>query len=217
MSKAIIGVDIDGVLCNTGQAMIDYYNSLSGDNLTLLDIKNYYIEEYVKPEWKKDFHKLFLDNKFWKTVKVINDAQKYVDKLIDNDYRIVLVTSTEPYNFYKKSRWLSRMFPKINLRDNLISCKDKQLMSSYIDILIDDYPKNLQNKYDNYGNYLTADYIKIMFDHNGQYAWTKEFKCNNVDSFRVHNWQETYDLICALSDEVDIQDVVYDMATDTYM
>lgn len=195
MSKAIIAIDIDGVVCNTGQAMINYYNKLSGDNLTLLDIKNYYIEEQVLPEWKKDFHKLFLDTKFWKTTIVIEDSQKYINKLIDNNYRIIFATSAEPYNFYKKSSWLKKIFPNINLRDSLVSIKDKQLLSNSIDLMIDDYPKNLENKYDDYGNYLIADYNKIIFDYNGEYTWTKNFECNNINTFRATNWEEIYKII----------------------
>ena len=195
ISKAIIGIDIDNVLCETSKCMIEYYNKLANDNLTIADINNYYIEEFVKTEWKDNFYKLFLDTKFWKTVTIIKDAQKYIHKLIEDDYRIIFITSTEPYNYYKKSNWLSRMFPNINLRDSLVSIKDKQMMSANIDFLIDDYPKNLENIYDNYGNYLTANYKKIIFDYNGQYMWTKNFKCDNVNSFRATNWCEVYKII----------------------
>ena len=76
ISKAIIGIDIDNVLCETSKCMIEYYNKLANDNLTIADINNYYIEEFVKTEWKDNFYKLFLDTKSWKTVTIIKDAQK---------------------------------------------------------------------------------------------------------------------------------------------
>lgn len=192
MSRAIIGVDIDNVLCETSRCMVSYYNQLANDNLTLVDIKQYYIEEFVKPEWKEEFYKLFLHTEFWKTVNIIENAQKYINQLIEDDFRIIFITSTEPYNYYKKSKWLARMFPNINLRDSLISIKDKQITSAYVDTLIDDYPNNLIDRYDDYGNYLIADYKKIIFDYNGEYMWTKDFKCDNINSFRANNWYDAY-------------------------
>ena len=68
-------------------------------------------------------------------------------------------------------------------------------MLSYLDILVDDYPKNLLDKTDGYGNLLTADYKKILFDLDGQYMWTKNFKCDNRDSFRAFNWNDVYDIV----------------------
>ena len=200
MSKGIIGIDIDNVTCNTSSAIIDYYNKLSGDNLKLSDINEYYIENFVLPEWKDKFHKLFMDKKFWKTVNIIEDCQYYINKLIENGYRIVFITSTEPYNYYKKSKWLSRMFPNIDLRDSLISIKDKQLMSTYIDYLVDDYNKNLEDKFDNYGNFLEAKYRKIIFNCNDTYNWTKNFVCDGVNSFMALNWKQVYEIILRGSD-----------------
>jgi len=174
--------------------MVDYYNSLSGDNLKFQDITDYYMEKFVNPVWQTDFYKLFLDTNFWKTVKIIDGAQEYVNQLIKDDFRVIFVTSTEPYNFYKKSKWLMRTFPNIDLRDSLISIKDKQLLS-YLDILIDDYPKNLIDKKDNYGNLLKAKYKKILFDLDGQYMWTKTFGYDNEDSFRAFNWDDVYNIV----------------------
>lgn len=186
------------MVCNTGQAVINYYNNLSGDTLKLSDIKEYYIENFVLPEWKDKFHKLFLEKNFWKTVTILDECQYYINKLIEDDFRVVFITSTEPYNYYKKSNWLHKMFAKINLKDSLVSLKDKQLMSAYVDVLIDDYPKNLEDTIDDYGNSLKANYKKIIFDYNGQYTWTKKFECNNIDTFRATNWEEVYKIIIKL-------------------
>lgn len=180
--------------------MIDYYNKLSGDNLKIQYIKSCYIEDYVLPEWKENFYKLFLDKEFWKTVSVIEDSQKYINKLIEDGFRIIFITSTEPYNYYKKSKWLKRLFPNINLRDSLVSIKDKQLMSGCIDFLIDDSPFNLENKFDNYGNYLVAKYKKIIFNYNNTYNWTKNFECDNTNSFMALNWKQVYEIILRGSD-----------------
>ena len=65
---------------------------------------------------------------------------------------------------------------KINMKDSLVSLKDKQLMSAYVDVLIDDYPKNLEDIVDDYGNSLKANYKKIIFDYDEMY----EGKINSV-------------------------------------
>lgn len=199
MSKAIIGIDIDNVCCTTTQAVLDHYNELANDNLVLTDVSNYYIEKFVKDEFKKDFYKIFLEPAMWKRIQLIPDSDTIINKLLSEDYRIIFVTSTEPYNFFKKSEWLGRIFPDFDLRSNLISIKDKQLISQ-IDLLIDDYPKNLQDKVDDYGNLMIANYKKILFDFDGQYMWTKDFQEDNVNSFRSYNWNDVYHVVHKLFD-----------------
>jgi len=198
MSKLIIGVDVDNVICNTSETVLKYYNKRADDNLTTEDIKTYYIEDYVKPNWKDGFYNIFLNKTIWKNINEIKDCRKYINKLIENDYRIIFVTSTEPYNYYKKSKWLSKLFPNINIRDSLICIKDKQLLSGNIDILIDDCPKNLSDIIDNYGNKLTANYKKIIFDYEGKYGWTKSFKVDNVDKFKAYSWEDVYKKIIGI-------------------
>ena len=198
MSKLIIGVDVDNVICNTSETVLKYYNKRADDNLTTEDIKTYYIEDYVKPNWKDGFYNIFLNKTIWKNINEIKDCRKYINKLIENDYRIIFVTSTEPYNYYKKSKWLSKLFPNINIRDSLICIKDKQLLSSNIVVLIDDCPKNLSDIIDNYGNKLTANYKKIIFDYEGKYGWTKSFKVDNVDKFKAYSWEDVYKKIIGI-------------------
>lgn len=194
MSKAILGVDVDNVCCNTGEAVINYYNKLANDNLSLSDVKSYYAEKYVKDWWKDKFYKLFLDSNVWKSIAVIDGCKEVIDKLYDEDYRIIFVTSTEPYNAYKKTNWLSRLFPQIDMRDSFISIKDKQLLSN-IDLLFDDYPENLANKIDKYGNRLFAKYKKVNFTNGGTYLWTQDFQCDGFDSFKANTWNEFYDIV----------------------
>ena len=56
-TKLKIGIDIDGTINNMCECVLKVYNEDSGDNLKVEDITNYYIENFVKEEYKKDFHK----------------------------------------------------------------------------------------------------------------------------------------------------------------
>ena len=51
----IIACDVDNVLNNLTESVLKVYNSDYNDNLKIEDIKSYGIEDYVKPEFKKDF------------------------------------------------------------------------------------------------------------------------------------------------------------------
>ena len=57
----IIGIDIDGTINNLCESVLSVYNEDSGDNLTVNDITEYYIENFVKPEYKEGFHRYFVD------------------------------------------------------------------------------------------------------------------------------------------------------------
>ena len=57
-----IGIDVDNVLNNLGETVIKIYNRDSGDNLTLNDVKEYHIENYVQANlpFYKNFSVQFL-------------------------------------------------------------------------------------------------------------------------------------------------------------
>ena len=130
--------DIDGIVNNLPEAVLEVYNEDWNDNLTINDIREYHIEKFVKPEARDDFYKYFTDKRVWKKIKPIN--VEAVQWLIDNT-EFYFCTSTEPFNLYKKERWIKRNFTNIDTRKQLIRCHNKQLVKA--DILIDDCTKNL--------------------------------------------------------------------------
>lgn len=174
----IIGIDIDNVINNLASAVIKVYNEDSGDNLTLEDITDYYIEKFVKDNFKKDFLTYFIDKRVWKNISLIPDAVETVTKLHNEGHEIYFVTSTEPQNVIKKSGWLEKIFPMIDIRKRLIVCHRKTLLSG-LDIMIDDYPKNL----------IGGDFKGILLD----YPWNKN--CYDSTIVRCKNWPEIYDAI----------------------
>ena len=176
----IIGIDIDGTINNLCECVLNIYNKDSGDNLKTSDITQYYIENFVKDEYKENFYKYFVDKRVWKLVEINKEAQYYINKLNSEGHEIYFVTSTEAENVKKQSDWLKRCFPNMDIRKRLIICHNKQLLSE-LTFLIDDYQKNLLN----------GKYKKIILS----YPWNIDFDCNSNGIFRANNWKEIYDII----------------------
>lgn len=177
-----IMIDIDGCLNTLDSTVIEVYNEDSGDNLSPQDITEYHIEKFVKPEYRKDFYKYFLDARVWKRIGVVKGCQEVIRKLWDEGYNVIFVTKTECENLVKKRNWLNRTFPFIganNMRKILFSAPNKQLIRA--DVAIDDALFNL-----------TGDrtYYSICFDK--PYNQTDEL----IPCFtRAFNWSEVYDKI----------------------
>lgn len=132
-------IDIDNVTCNTTEAVLEHYNEKFHDNLSVDDIKDYYIEQFVKPEAKGIIPQYFEDKEMWKRVHVIN--QQAIQWLIDNTH-VWWVTSTQCINIPKKESFLKKHFHNINVSERLIRATHKQMLMG--DYAIDDYEKNLK-------------------------------------------------------------------------
>ena len=176
----IIGIDVDGVVCDTCRAVLAQHYADTGEKLTLDDIKTYYIENYVSDDYKDDFHLIFYKKEMWKRVKVIPHCVEVIKRLHDRGNSIYFVTSTEPQNITKKARFLQRTFPFLDIRKCLITTHCKQMIG--VDILIDDYEMNLIN----------GSYFGILMD----YPWNRNFDdaaCDNI--YRVFDWSQVEPMI----------------------
>lgn len=176
----IIGIDIDNTLNTLCKAVLSVYNEDSNDNLKTEDIKSYYIDNFVKPEFKDNFKNYFIDRRVWKRIKLIKDCQKYVARLYQDGHTIIFITSTEPENLKKKANWLKRNFPYLDIRKSLFACPKKQYMGG-IDVLIDDYEENLIN----------AKYQGILFSA----PWNRDFDNNGHRIYRAESWEQIYEII----------------------
>lgn len=173
----IIGIDIDGTINNLCESVLSVYNEDSGDNLTVDDITEYYIENFVKPEYKEGFHRYFMDKRVWKRVSIDEEARKYIIALHEKGHEIYFVTSTEPENVKKKAGWLQKNFPMINIRKQLIVCHNKQLLSG-LTVLVDDYGKNL----------IGGHYHKLLLDK----PWNQNVNEDETGIVRCISWSDVY-------------------------
>lgn len=147
----VIGVDIDCVLNNLVASILGQYNIMSGDNLTEDDITDYKVSNFVKPEYKEQFNRLWADPIVWHYVEWNVD---WVMKLIEqHKHDIYFVTATQPSNIYNKFKLLCDALTKcsVSMTENeiinyitghLITTINKQLIK--VDIVVDDCFDNFQ-------------------------------------------------------------------------
>ena len=178
----VIGVDIDNCILSTTEAVLEQHYADTGEKLTLDDIKSYYIENHVSEEYRDDFHLIFLKKEMWKRAKVIPNCVEVIKRLHNQGHQIYFVTSTEAKNVAKKSSFLQRTFPFLDIRKRLITTHNKQMIKC--DLLIDDCIDNVLN----------ADYVSILMD----YPWnsTAIFDDASDDKiYRVFNWTQVEPMI----------------------
>ena len=176
----IIGIDVDETVCDTCQAVLDQHYADTGERLSLNDIKSYYIEDYVGDDYKDDFYLIFFKKEMWKRVKVLPNCVEVIKRLYDKGNEIWFITACDPENVSKKTSFLQRTFPFLDIRNCLITTRCKQLVN--VDIMIDDYEKNLVN----------SNYYGILLD----YSWNRNFDEAAYDNiYRVFDWLQVEPMI----------------------
>lgn len=120
---------------------------------------------------------------FWDTVKPIPDAVEYINKLKNDGHDIYFCTSTDYRTAkFKFEKTIEKYFPFID-HHHIIITYNKQMIKC--DFLIDDGYHNM------YG-----EYVGLLFDTP---ANRKIDLSNDMRVFRVHSWEEIYDLISNIS------------------
>ena len=173
-------LDCDNVICDTTRSVLDVHYEKTGERLSVDDIKTYYIENFVSPEYKDDFYTIFLDKRVWKGIQVLPHCVEVVERLHNAGHEIWIATSTEAANVHKKARFLQRTFPFLNIRKRLITTPYKQILNA--DLLIDDCVDNVIN----------AQYKSILMT----YPWNANFDdASDENIYRVNNWLEVEPMI----------------------
>ena len=175
----IIGVDMDDTIENLMDAWVAYLNNKYGTTVKSSDIIEWEVYKFFPTLTDQQIYEPLYNEEFWKTVKPKEDAQKYLKKLYDEGYTIYIVSCSHYASVHPKvENCLLKYFPFINWR-NLIFLKNKQLLN--LDVLIDDYPKNLVH----------GIYQGILIDR----PYNQDFNEQDYHIVRVTSWSEIYDLI----------------------
>ena len=185
MKHLLIGIDIDNVINNLAESLLNVFNADTGESVKLTDIKSYYIERWVDAKYTNKILSLFSDKRVWKQITLIDHCKTFIQKLVEDGHRIVFVTATDPSNVAKKFSWLSRNFPFIDIKKNLIVIHTKQLLSS-LDVLVDDYENNL----------IDGNYAKILLN----YPWNSGISDDRYGIIRCNNWIDIYNEICKIAE-----------------
>lgn len=179
--------DIDEVANNLIQKLLIEYNKKYNDNLTVEDITSWYIQDFLKPECKNIFAE-FCTDEFLVSLDAQPKAKETIERLMGKS-AFYFVTSTYPDHVKAKDEWLRHIFSGYD-SNMLITSRDKHLIHG--DILIDDcldnfvfeHSKNAPVKYN------------IIFDK----PWNKDVQEDDTKTFRVHGWEEIYELISKLEE-----------------
>lgn len=182
----IIGIDADDTIENLLDAWCKWLNNKYPEyNFTAADITNWDLNKhYTTLTEEQIFEPLFIDE-FFETITPKPDAQKYVKKLIDDGFTVFICTNSHFGTIKAKmEHMLLKYFPYLTW-DDIILIKRKSLLK--LNVLVDDYPKNL----------IHGDYVKILFDtaHN-RYIDDKQYNL-----LRYNNWEDIYNCINKLYEE----------------
>lgn len=171
-----IYLDFDETITNSIGAVLSvlnpkYNTTYSPEEVKLWDFRDAF------PNVKLDeLASCFESDIFWQNLTFKENAQEVIEKLLDRNYELTIVTKGTFNNLIKKVCWINKYFDN---RINIVTLKPNESKGN-IDmsdgILIDDnqlYLKESNAKY------------KILFENYKNCEWN-----NAWNSYIVHNWLE---------------------------
>lgn len=184
MKNLTVLVDMDDTIEGLLPAWVEYLNSHHGTTVDVNDITDWEIPLFFPTLTKEQvFAPLHSDEGFWATVKPLDGAAEYIQKLMDDGHKVLVVTTSDYRSLRPKmDDVLFKNFPMFKWGDVIITAH-KQLVNG--DVLVDDGIHNL----------VGGSYEKLLMDspHNRSY----DAEANGMK--RVMNWGETYNAICEIA------------------
>ena len=133
-----IAIDMDGVIADTAQQFLNWYEMKTGIRLTKKDIHGKTELEALPNQVARQF---VYEPGFFRSVPVMGGAREAVIELMKHfDVYIVSAAMEFPQSLPEKYEWLREHFPFITW-NNIIFCGDKSIIGT--DFMIDDHVKNL--------------------------------------------------------------------------
>ena len=183
----IILVDMDDVMEQLAKGWVDYLNEKYCLNKSIDDVNDWDISKAFPELTYDEVYAAELDDAIWDYVEPMPGAAEGIRKLIDDGHDVFVVTATIYQTLRSKmEKVLFRYFPYLDW-DSVIVTSNKYLIKG--DVLIDDGPHN----------FVKGDYRKILFNANHN----RSFDENSVGAKRVYNWDEAYDEICKIAEEIE--------------
>lgn len=145
-----IGFDFDNVLNDMLDLWCDALNVLvkPEERKQAKDIVVYSMEQNYPSLTKQQIYEPLKTKVFWHSVKFKPGAVKLIEKLKSAGHNIFIVSSSYPGTLSDKYNYcMIKLEPYIQW-DNIIITSNKDLL--VLDVLVDDYPKNLEGKFIKY-------------------------------------------------------------------
>lgn len=186
MKKLTILVDMDDCIENLSDVWIDLLNKTHGTAVNRNDISNWDMSIAFPTLKEEDIYAPISSEELWKRVTPLPGAVEYLQRLISEGHKVVIVTSAAAESVpMKLNHVLFRYFPFISMKDVIITSQ-KQLVCG--DVLVDDGVHNLEG----------GRYEKILMDapHN------RGYRAETNGMTRVRTWEEVYIKICEISNQL---------------
>lgn len=179
MKKLTVLCDFDDVLINFCEVWVQLINEQNGTFIHISDIKEWEIAKFFPNLTHEQIYKPLYEGEIWDRVVPLPGAVDYLRKIMEDGHEVYIVTSSHYKTIATKiEKVLLKYFPYFNPSDVLVVNKKKMVIG---DVLIDDGEHNLKG----------GVYKGILMNqpHN------ESFDADEAGFIRVHNWEETYDVI----------------------
>ena len=192
-NKKLIAIDFDDTICNTTKFMLKVANN------TFNGIKKSYNELTHEKYLTVDFglkledtlpilDKILLNENFVKNCDPIKWSQEKIFKWKELWHKLVILTwRPEDIQYYRTKRRIDKYFPKIfdkiifsaNIEKNYSRKKSEICKRDWIEILIDDMTKNVENLKD-----VWTKWFLINTPRN------KNYQTDNIWIKKINKWNE---------------------------
>lgn len=170
-------VDMDNVLENLTEVWIAHLNKRYNKDVKFQNLKDQDMQIVYPDLSQEQIFEMLNDVNLWKDVKPLPDAVKYLQQLVIDGHKVVIVTSGYFESVALKIRTvLFKFFPFLDWKDIVVAYQ-KNLVHG--DIIIDDDIHNLKTHPCRY---------RLLFDAPWNHNWDN--LSNNV--IRVQNWEDIY-------------------------
>ncbi|MFH0845831.1 MAG: hypothetical protein V1851_00285 [Patescibacteria group bacterium] len=181
-----IGLDFDGVITNCAKLKIKNLRKIFGHIVSSQELrKEILLRDYLSLEEYKSFQqKIYETREFGLNLELVEDAIKYIQKLISNNNHIVIITSRD-----KGLSIAKEWFSSLNLNIDFISSgvgKSKADTARGLDVYIDDDYHKLKP---------LIGVVPNLF----LFSWGYNLHINEGQNIiRVSSWKEFYTRITQL-------------------
>ena len=142
MRKFKVAVDIDGCIWDLVGPWLEEYNKLSShEDISVNDIKSYYINEYVT--YPEVLYSILDMQKFWGKLNLYDGVYESIKSINERpDVDLVIATSTSYKTRREKYDRLFELLPMIDEKQLVVTSR-KDILS--VHFMVDDWENNLRH------------------------------------------------------------------------
>lgn len=181
MKRLTILCDADDTIQELTVHWLAELNKKYNYNVKKEDVKSWDITKAYPELTPDDVLEPLYRNEFWSKTTPVDGSSYYLEKLVKDGHRLLIVTASNLETFGAKTKKLMEMFPFLT-EEQIIREDNKQRVMG--DVLIDDVVHNL----------IGGRYKKFLYNQPNN----SDFNEQEYDITRVYSWKEIYERISNL-------------------